>query len=156
MATFLFQVWVESLFWSCWSECAAPTRRCVDLADISQHLSHSHLLLPLRIEFPVHHRRRFTHRQLKLALRRQLAHVCLVLWSDPFVENRMITWSRSTERYESMHRPSEAIWCEPFFWIQQRCSNLAAPFLPCLAALISQLTARWLFCSGSFSSARIK
>lgn len=46
--------------------------------------------------------------------------------------------------------------CIPFFWLRQRCSDLAAPFLPCLAALISQFTARRLFSSLSFSSARIK
>lgn len=45
---------------------------------------------------------------------------------------------------------------EPFSWIQQRWSNLAALFLPCLAALISQSTARRLFSSLSISSARIK
>lgn len=44
----------------------------------------------------------------------------------------------------------------PFFWIQQRWRSLAADILPCLAALISQLTARRLLRSGSLSSASIK
>lgn len=66
----------------CVCVCVNPTLQCIDMADIFQHLSHSHLLLPLWVEFPVHHHGCFPHCQLKLALRRQPANISLILWSD--------------------------------------------------------------------------
>lgn len=68
-------------------------------------------------------------------------------------------WSGPKTKTKQKHKQGY-VWAhthtEPFFWIQQRCNSLAAPFLPCLAAWISQLTAMRLLVSASFSSARIK
>lgn len=61
------------------SAAVRPTWRGTDLTDIFHHLSHSHLLLPLWVELPVHHHGRLSHRPLEPTLCRQLAHVGLIL-----------------------------------------------------------------------------